>query len=64
MLFKTCVPYLLVFKPLGLIYEVGLRLEFNMFKPPGDYKRNVLILNVMCSTLLFAYKPPLLYFKF
>ena len=52
------VPYLLVFKPLGLIYEVGLRFEF---KPPGAYKRNVLILNVVCSTRLFAYKPPPLY---
>ena len=36
------LPYLLVFKPLGLIYEVGLRFEF---KPPGAYKRNVLILH-------------------
>ena len=52
------LPYLLVFKPLGLIYEVGLRFEF---KPPGAYKRNVLILNVVCSTRLFAYKPPPLY---
>ena len=39
------VPYLLVFKPLGLIYEVGLRFKF---KPPGAYKRNVLILHGMC----------------
>ena len=52
------IPYLLVFKPLGLIYEVGLRFEF---KPPGAYRRNVLILNVVCSTRLFAYKPPPLY---
>ena len=52
------IPYLLVFKPLGLIYEVGLRFEF---KPPGAYKRNLFILNVMCSTRLFAYKPPPLY---
>ena len=37
---------------------MGLRFEF---KPPGAYKRNVLILNVMCSTLLFAYKPPPIY---
>ena len=39
------IPYLFVFKPLGLIYEVGLRFEF---KPPGAYKRNVLILHFMC----------------
>ena len=41
--------------PMGLIYEVGLGFEF---KPSGAYKRNVLILNVMCSTRLFACKPP------
>ena len=56
---QTCIitnlPYLLVFKPLGLIYEVGLRFEF---KPPGAYKRNVLILYFMCWTQLFTYKPP------
>ena len=45
------LPYLFVFKPLGLIYEVGLRFKF---KPPGAYKRNVLILNAMCSTRLFG----------
>ena len=42
------VPYLLVYKPLGLlscIYEVGPRFEF---KPLGAYKRNVLILHFMC----------------
>ena len=55
---KNIIPYLLVFKPLGLIYEVGLRFEF---KPPGAYKRNVLIWHVMCSTRLFAYKPPPIY---
>ena len=49
------VPYLLVFKPLGLIYEVGLMFGF---KPPGAYKRNVLIWHVMCWTRLFVYKPP------
>ena len=50
--------YLLVFKPLGLIYEVGLRFEF---KPPGAYRRNVLILHVICWTRLFAYKPRPIY---
>ena len=35
MVMYISVPYLLVFKPLGLIYEVGLRFEF---KPPGAYR--------------------------
>ena len=37
---------------------MGLRFEF---KPPGAYKRNVLILHGMCWTRLFTYKPPPLY---
>ena len=47
-----------IYKQQALIYEVGQRFEC---KPLGAYKRNASILHVMCSTQLFAHRPPLLY---